>query len=479
VIGQPPDGGHLAPGSQLGGYRIQSVLRVEGMGTVYLADGPEATVCALKVLSPRLGLDPSFAARFKREAEYAEALDHPHILELYAAGETPDGTLFLAMQYVPGADLGTLLSADGALELTVALEILGQIADALDCAHAGGLIHRDVKPDNIIVAQDRPDTRYAYLTDFGLGKNPSADSIALTKQGQFVGTTAYTAPEEILAQPRDHRVDIYSLGCVLYEALVGTPPFVADRELDILYAHIGDPRPTLTDRQPRLPEGIDAIVAKAMAISPADRYATCGELIADARALLPDSAPATHEAPTIPATPVAPPEAGPPPARFGPEDQLRLVVVEGLGLGSELFVSDELELGRLSTLDGLLAPDRAISRRHGRVTRAADGGFEVIDDYSANGTFVNGTRVAGRHPLAPGDALRIGSTVFAASAVDQPSTPARPAAEVHLLAPTGAAQRLVLRLEVDLEAGELLIAVEDGPAARIVRDRDGWQVQAP
>jgi serine/threonine protein kinase len=486
----------LVPGSQLAGYLIRSVLDVGDLSTLYLAEGAEGALCALKVLSPQLGLDPSARVRFKREAEYAEALDHPHILELYDTGETPDGTLFLAMQYVPGADLRTMLSRSSILDLPTALAILGQIGDALDCAHSSGLIHRDVKPANIIVADEHREGPYAYLTDFGLSKNPSADSIALTKQGQFVGTTAYTAPEEILAQPRDHRVDIYSLGCVLYEALVGTPPFVGDRDLDVLYAHIGDPRPSLTDRQPQLPAGIDPIVAKAMAISPADRYATCAELIAAVRALLPDSAPASpdivpaadppprqapdrasssHEDPTVPAAPVAPP------ASLGPDDQLRLVVIEGLGLGSELIVSDELELGRLTTLGGLLAPDRGISRRHGRVTRAADGGFEVIDDHSANGTFVNGTRVAGRHPLAPGDALRIGSTVFAASAVDRRSTPDHPQAELHLVAPIepGEAKRLVLRLEVDLEAGELLIAFEDGPTARIVRHGDGWQVQAP
>jgi serine/threonine protein kinase len=507
----------LVPGSQLAGYLIRSVLAVGDLSTLYLAEGAEGALCALKVLSPQLGLDPSARVRFKREAEYAEALDHPHILELYDTGETPDGTLFLAMQYVPGADLRTMLSRSSILDLPTALAILGQIGDALDCAHSSGLIHRDVKPANILVADEHREGPYAYLTDFGLSKNPSADSIALTKQGQFVGTTAYTAPEEILAQPRDHRVDIYSLGCVLYEALVGTPPFVGDRDLDVLYAHIGDPRPSLTDRQPQLPAGIDPIVAKAMAISPADRYATCAELIAAVGALLPDSAPASpdivpgspdvaagppdvphaspdivpaadppprqppdrasssHEDPTVPAAPVAPP------ASLGPDDQLRLVVIEGLGLGSELIVSDELELGRLTTLGGLLAPDRGISRRHGRVTRAADGGFEVIDDHSANGTFVNGTRVAGRHPLAPGDALRIGSTVFAASAVDRHSIPPDPQAELHLVAPIelGEAKRLVLRLEVDLEAGELLIAFEDGPAARIVRHGDGWQVKAP
>ena len=127
------------------------------------------------------------------------------------------------------------------------MTILAQVADALDCAHAKGLVHRDVKPGNIIVAET-PDGPHAYLTDFGLAKNPTEDSVALTAQGQLIGTMPYTAPEEILAQPRDHRVDVYSLACVLYEALVGVPPFVREREIDLLYAHIGDPRPSARAR---------------------------------------------------------------------------------------------------------------------------------------------------------------------------------------------------------------------------------------
>ena len=248
VIGGPP-----GPDAQLAGYRIQSVLGEGGMATVYLAERPQGGLCALKVLSTRRGQDLGYAARFKREAQYAEALNHPHILELYEAGEAPDGKLYLAMQYVPGADLAAVLARDGAMELARALALLGQVGDALDCAHAKGLIHRDVKPGNIIVATDGGSAPYAYLTDFGLSKNPDQDSIALTKQGQFVGTTAYTPPEEILAQERDHRIDVYSLGCVLFEALVGEPPFVRDQELDVMYAHIGDPRPRVSDRRPGLP----------------------------------------------------------------------------------------------------------------------------------------------------------------------------------------------------------------------------------
>ena len=496
--------GRAEPDSEIAGYRIQSVLGEGGMGIVYLAERSQGTLCALKVLSVRAGADPSFATRFKREAEYAESLDHPAILELYDVGEAPDGMLFFAMQYVPGADLRVLLARDGPMGLEEALSILGPIGDALDCAHAQGLIHRDVKPGNIIVAQDRGPGPFVYLTDFGLAKNPSEDSVQLTGQGQFIGTIAYTAPEEILAQPRDHLVDIYSLGCVLYEMLVGEPPFVRDRDLDVMYAHIGDPRPNATDRQPDLPPGIDAVIVKAIAISPEDRYKSCAEFTAAAGALLPersaaapggavDIVPSASPSPGVPGAPAAPARESEPPVGE-PLASLRLVAQAGLGLGRELIVEDDLALGRLTTLDGALADDSEISRRHGRVQRGADGGFVVEDLYSTNGTFVNGARISGPHPLRPGDELRIGGTVFAVSR--RPSTghsapdalmPAErqpdklaPIPELVVSPPrSDQAKRLVLRLELALETGELVVGIEDGATARISRDGDGWRVETP
>ena len=380
----------LGPGSVIAGFAIRSALGEGGMGVVYLAERPQGGPCALKVLSARAESDPSFATRFKREAQYAASLEHPHILDLYEAGEAPDGTLFFAMQYVDGPDLRVLLARDGVLSLATAVTILGQIGDALDCAHAKGLIHRDVKPGNIIVAEESGAEPHAYLTDFGLSKNPSEDSIPLTKQGQFIGTTAYTAPEEILAHPRNHLLDVYSLGCVMYEALAGSPPFVRDRDLDVLYAHISDPRPAATAVRPDLPPGIDAVIARAMAVATEDRYPSCGEFIAAARALVGEDAAAAAAAPAA----------------------LRLAVTAGPATGRELSVEDELVLGRLTTFDGALADDRQISRRHSRVHRAAGGGFVVEDEGSANGTFVNGVRIERARSLAPGDELRIGSTAF-------------------------------------------------------------------
>jgi hypothetical protein len=497
-------------GSEIAGYRLESVLGEGGMGTVYLAYGPEGGLCAVKVLSRRLaGADPSFATRFKREVQYADALDHPHVLELYEAGETPDGTLFFAMQYVDGPDLGVLLRRDGPLSLPQALAILGPIGDALDSAHANGLVHRDVKPGNVIVAEDAGGP-HAYLTDFGLSKNPGADSFALTRMGQLIGTLAYTAPEEILAtEPRGHLADIYSFGCVMYEALVGTPPFLRERDIDVLYAHVGDPRPKVTQARPDLPAGIDDVIARAMAISPPERYATCAELIAAVRALIPTegaaaappasaAAPAPDETAGAPGEAAAPPAvapilptAEPPPeaaveADDAPPGALRLVVRDGLGRGRALIVEDELVLGRLSTLYGVLAPDHSISRRHARITRTGGGAFGVEDEHSRNGTFVNGERLEGPRVLRTGDELKIGSIVFVAT-VPAPGTEATtpppeapvaepPAAQVaefvaHAEAP---GTRLTLRLELDPEAGELVIAIENGASVRIVRRSDGW-----
>ena len=364
------------------------------------------------------------------------------------------------MQYVEGPDLRALLEREGPLDLGVAVTILAQIADALDCAHAKGLVHRDVKPGNIIVAET-PDGPHAYLTDFGLAKNPTEDSVALTAQGQLIGTMPYTAPEEILAQPRDHRVDVYSLACVLYEALVGVPPFVREREIDLLYAHIGDPRPSASATRPELPAGIDEVIAKGMSIAPEERYASCTELITAARGLVPTQAAVDAPAAVDVTVDTTPSETAGVPAA------LRLVVSSGFGVGQELLVEDEVVLGRVETLDGALAPDHEISRRHARVYRADDG-FLVEDQQSANGTFVNGERIDEPRLLRTGDELRIGTTVFVATV--SPAIDAAPVAQE-----TG--NRLALRVEVDLDGGALTVAIEGGASARIVRDGDGWRVE--
>src|SRR5215217_3607567 len=320
------------------------------MGTVYLVDrltgGGQA---ALKVLSRERGADPSVRQRFIREARYAAAVEHPHITRVYEAGEE-NGLLYLALEYVPGTDLRSLLMLEHQLEPRRTIEILGQVAGALDAAHARGIIHRDVKPGNILIASgDGPQPAgHAYLTDLGLSKAPTGDSSALTIPGEFVGTTQYTAPEQILGMTSDHRVDVYSLGCVLYECLTGEAPFGGASDVDVLYGHLQELPPRVTERRPDLAPAIDDVIERALAKNPHSRYATCTELIAGARAA------------------IVPP-------------MLRLRVTSGNAAGTEIDVDDELVVGRHASDEGRLANDEEISRQHARITRD-DAGTYVIED---------------------------------------------------------------------------------------------------
>src|SRR4051812_49708878 len=182
------------------------------------------------------------------------------------------------MQYVEGEDLKALLSREGRLDARRAVGILGQVASALDAAHSTGLMHRDIKPGNVMIGAGQPE--HCYLTDFGLSKNVSSDSIALTAQGEFVGTIDYTAPELVLGKDADSRLDVYSLGCLFFECLAGAPPFNKERDVEVLYAHIQDPPPKISEVRADVPAGLDDVIAKAMAKKPEDRYASCSEFIA-------------------------------------------------------------------------------------------------------------------------------------------------------------------------------------------------------
>src|SRR5438445_2178835 len=267
-------------GALLAGFRVKSLLGEGAMGTVYLAE--ETTTgqrVALKLLAPELARDERFRRRFLRETELAASLDHPHVVQTLGAGEE-EGTLYLAMAYVEGSDLRKLLQREGGLEPERALSLIEQVADALDVAHEAGLVHRDVKPGNILVAGE-----HAYVCDFGLARHVSSVS-SLTNDRGFVGTIDYVPPEQIEGSTIDGRADVYSLGCVLYECLAGSGPFDRDSELSVLFAHLNDPPPHLTDARQDLPEAFDAVFETALAKSPGDRYSTCGELVAAARAAL-------------------------------------------------------------------------------------------------------------------------------------------------------------------------------------------------
>ena len=260
-------------GTRIAGFHIESLLSRGGMGEVYLAeqDAPKRKV-ALKLLSSELSEDEGFRERFARESEAAASIDHPNVIPIYASGEV-DGALFIAMRYVEGTDLRTLLAQEGPLPPERAVRICAQIADALEAAHEQGLVHRDVKPANILVGR----ADHAYLSDFGLIRR-SEVSRGITKTGQFMGTIDYVAPEQIKGQAVDGRADVYSLGCVLYECLTGEPPFRRETEVATLYAHLEDPRPVPSAEVPTVPPALDEVVASAMAKVPDERFTTAGEL---------------------------------------------------------------------------------------------------------------------------------------------------------------------------------------------------------
>jgi serine/threonine-protein kinase len=233
---------------------------------------------ALKLLSPGLG-EADFSERFLRESQLAASLDHPSIVPIYDAGES-DGLLYIAMACVEGRDLKALLEEDGKLPARRGLRIIAQIGSALDAAHARGLVHRDVKPANILVAEDDR----AYLSDFGVAKDLGSNGS--TRTGSFIGTIEYCAPEQIEGRAVDARTDVYALPCVLYECLAGTPPFHRPSEVAVLNAHLHAPPPKLTRSAPDLPPALEQVVAKALSKSPLDRYGTCGELVGAVRAAL-------------------------------------------------------------------------------------------------------------------------------------------------------------------------------------------------
>jgi serine/threonine-protein kinase len=286
----------LTTGAAVAGYRVESVLGHGSMGTVYSAldTGLERRV-ALKVLTPELQRDERFRERFLRESKLAASLEHPHIVPIYAAGQA-DGSLYLAMRYIEGRDLSALLESLGRLDPERVLAIVGQVASALDVAHARGLVHRDVKPANILLTRHGDEVDYAYLCDFGLAKHASTVS-SLTGSRAIVGTVDYLAPEQIEGKPVDGRVDVYALGCVIYECLAGAPPFERGNELAALLAHVNDDPPALSERRPELPEALDTVVATALAKDRDLRYATCADLVAAARAALSGDAPTPVEQP--------------------------------------------------------------------------------------------------------------------------------------------------------------------------------------
>ncbi|MFI1965186.1 serine/threonine-protein kinase [Streptomyces pathocidini] len=303
-------------GRRIAGYLLEDEVGRGGMAVVYRAqDLRLGRTVAVKLLAPELARNNTFRQRFAHESRVAAAIDHPHIVPVFEAGEA-EGVLYIAMRYVAGRDLRALLDRDGPLPLEAACRIAAQMASALDAAHAHGLVHRDVKPGNILVAEgtdpDRPE--HVYLTDFGLTKK-SLSPTGFTTAGQFVGTLDYVAPEQISGRPVDGRCDVYALACVVHETLTGFPPFRRDEDLALLWAHQYDPPPALSELRPDLPRAADAVLARALAKAPEERYETCRAFVAALREAGRAGAPA-GPAPRTPTRVDAPANLPPPPPRW-------------------------------------------------------------------------------------------------------------------------------------------------------------------
>ncbi len=309
----------LASGSVVAGCRIEAVLGRGGMGVVYLAtqlslDRP----VALKAIAPELADDVTFRERFKRESRIAASIEHPNVIPVYEAGEG-DGLLYLTMRYVEGTDLKALLEADGTLEPARAARLLAQVAAALAAAHRRDLMHRDVKPANVLV--DREGGReHAYLTDFGIARHVAATS-GLTKTGSVVGTLDYLAPERIVEGGGDARADVYALGCVTFQVLTGSVPYPRDHEAAKMYAHLNAPVPDARELNERVPDALAELAIQAMAKEPDARIHSAAELaerLVEAADTRETPAPTTLAArPPIPEAPATPP-VEPAPTRPAP-----------------------------------------------------------------------------------------------------------------------------------------------------------------
>jgi Protein kinase domain len=295
----------LGVGDTLGDYTINALLGRGGMGTVYLAtQGRLGRKVALKLLAPQVADDQTFRERFLRESRLAASLDHPNVIPIYDANEI-EGVLYLAMRYVNGPSLRSAVQQRGPLPVRETTRIADQVAGALDAAHRAGLVHRDVKPANVLIAEPE---NHVYLCDFGLAKQTA--SIGTTQTGFFLGTLDYAAPEQIEGKAVDGRTDVYAFGAVLYYCLTGEPPYVRESDVALLHAHLNDPPPAPSHVRPDVPAAVDGVIAKAMAKDPDRRHATAGALAEDLRraaageALLSEDE-ATRAAPTA-VSPAAP-----------------------------------------------------------------------------------------------------------------------------------------------------------------------------
>ena len=315
--------GDFPAGSRIAGYQIQELIGRGGMAMVYRASDVRLDrLVALKVLTPELTRDSAFRQRFIRESRSGASVDHPNVIPVFEAGEA-EGVLFIAMRYVAGRDVRALIEREGPLRPSRVVSIVTQIASALDTAHAHGLVHRDVKPANMLLGTvatgSAPD--HVYLSDFGLSKL-SVSAISLTGTGQFLGTIDYMSPEQVEGRAIDGRTDLYALACATFEMLTGCPPFQRDQDLAVMWAQVSAPPPSARQLRPELAPEVDQVIAKALAKSPDDRHANCLEFAAGlgaACAIRPGQSqvpPATELAAAVPPQPSAHPPVSPPAPGF-------------------------------------------------------------------------------------------------------------------------------------------------------------------
>jgi WD40 repeat protein len=266
----------LAPGSRVAGYRLEDRIGAGGMAVVFRArDERLGRLVALKMLAPALAADAKFRERFIRESRAAAAVDHPHIIPVHEAGEADD-VLYIAMRFVAGGDLSSVVEREGPLPPGRAADLISPVASALDAAHGAGLVHRDVKPANVLVDASPGGADHVYLSDFGLTKG-ELSAASLTGTGQFLGTPDYSAPEQISGRAVDRRTDQYALACVAFKLLTGRVPFERDEPMAVLYAHLSAPPPLLTVPRPDLPRPAAEVLARALAKDPEARFGGCGE----------------------------------------------------------------------------------------------------------------------------------------------------------------------------------------------------------
>ena len=268
-------------GSEFAGYLLDGMIARGGMGVLFRGENRRlGNRVALKILAAELSDDDVFRERFVRESRTAAAISHPNIIPIYDAGEC-DGLLYIVMRYVAGSDLKALLRTEHHLNLAHTIDLLGQLCRAVHAAHQQQLIHRDIKPGNVLIERAEGDAslEHVYLADFGLTKHALSRS-GITQTGEFLGTIDYVAPEQIEGRHVDGRTDVYSLGCLLYEMLTGEVPFPRESEAAILWAHMRDTPPSVRALRPELPPGVDDTIRRATAKHPEDRYVGALELIA-------------------------------------------------------------------------------------------------------------------------------------------------------------------------------------------------------